>query len=605
MPISYSIQERITRENQARHPRFVLGMPVYAAITTATARTTTSNTEKEKPKVASRYTNQTTKNSKFSSSTNTTNNNRKGLQLKSRRAHVAISYESTSKTITTTTAIKNVTSNIIDLTKTHEENSSNSTAPQRNPVLKDLTNIFGMPSERQKHFESTSSRVDKATPSIPNKNQIVKPNTVLNKDQNVKPKTIHVSEIIGDLVPSKNQNVMPNTIHDSGTSGALSSIDEMKDQKKKKSPFELYRSKKNCLSVTDFAALAWCETQFEFTLADGGRRQTEVMAKGSEIHLTLELEVHEIVEVKLKTREDRWGNRLLNLLTGLFEIQEQGKTRELPMFGFIEQFLVFGVIDEVERRPISNEESVPVQEPPVKRHKREIESLSTYSKTALFLSDTKTRSKPYISQNSTPGNKYQLMLYKRLFDEFMLYGINEERLYKAARIDPDASFSREFGNHVHKTLTALDNPEKMIQNFDDDDKANKGNKIFKKIMMIKEETETDEHPENTIRTLMLHIKNQSTKFTKSSKELELSYRYQGDGKIIGTHKYIYDGVALQKYLKRCGDFWKGLRAATGVEIEEAWKCCACDYVDVCEWRARKAKELEEKSKLLIAKSHNE
>ncbi|CAG8434409.1 1980_t:CDS:2 [Ambispora gerdemannii] len=563
MPTSYSIQERITRENQARHPRFVLGMPVYAATTTA-ARTTTKSIESEKQKEPN-YT-KVTKNSKSSSATT----NGRGLQLKSRRTHVAINYEFTSKP--TTTAAEGTSSIADPTTKIHDENSSNNminsysisaaASPQKNLILKDLTNIVGVSlPEQKKHLESNS---DKVTLSIPNENQSVK----------------------------------PNTIHNSKNSGALNSIDEKKDESKKKSPFELYRSKKNCLSVTDFAALAWCETQFEFTLADGGRRQTEVMAKGSEIHLTLELEIHEIVEIELKTREDRWGDRLLSLLTGLSEIQVQGKTRELPMFGFIEQFLVFGIIDEVEKRPVSSEESGPVQEPLVKRQKLGIESSSAPSKTALFLSDTKTRSKPYVFPNSTPGNKYQLMLYKRLFDEFMLYGINENRLYKTAIIDPDAPFSREFGNHVHKTLASLDNPEKMdkevIQNFDSDDKANKSKKGTKKIMMNKEDATAGEHPENTIRTLMLRVKDQITKFTKSSKELELSYRYQENGKIIGTHKYTYDGIALQKYLKHCGDFWKGLRVATGVEIEEAWKCCVCDYVDVCEWRARKAKELEGK-----------
>jgi len=40
------------------------------------------------------------------------------------------------------------------------------------------------------------------------------------------------------------------------------------------SPFSRYRSYKNFLVVTDIASLAWCEQQFDYSLASGGRAET-------------------------------------------------------------------------------------------------------------------------------------------------------------------------------------------------------------------------------------------------------------------------------------------------------------------------------------------
>ncbi|KAG9300097.1 hypothetical protein G9A89_000837 [Geosiphon pyriformis] len=394
------------------------------------------------------------------------------------------------------------------------------------------------------------------------------------------------------------------------------------------SPFERFRSKKNSLCVTDFAVLSWCEQQVEYYLADGGRKQTEAMAKGSEIHLDLEMEDHEIIEIELITQEDKWGDRFLKTLVALESLLLTGKTREMPIYGFVSQYFVYGIIDDIERREIQLTKSQENSEQKTKRLKLKQEPQKELSKicplnqiftsnlpTTMYtyvLSDTKTRAKPFLpNPQYQSGSKYQLMLYKRMFDEFALRGINEERVYKTIRIDPDVPFSKTFGSYVHTELTKLDARNIFCDNIKDDtlnalmsnengSKTKNGEK--QKLPHDEQSQEDDGHPENTVRTLMQRIKRHFSLFTKSSNELELSYLYQGDKRIIGTTKFTYDAIQLQKYLKRACDFWKGARTPEGVEIEEAWKCRMCDYIDTCEWRAKKAKELAEKHQMLSNKS---
>ncbi|KAI5474434.1 Defects-in-morphology protein 1-like, mitochondrial protein [Pseudohyphozyma bogoriensis] len=80
-----------------------------------------------------------------------------------------------------------------------------------------------------------------------------------------------------------------------------------------------------------------------------------VLDKGRVIHKVIEKEVMgdvEKVEVKVESREEKWALRIVNLLVALVGLIETGRVREVPVFGFIDQFIIFGVIDEIERRDI-------------------------------------------------------------------------------------------------------------------------------------------------------------------------------------------------------------------------------------------------------------
>mmetsp|Transcript_10176 Transcript_10176/g.16406 ORF Transcript_10176/g.16406 Transcript_10176/m.16406 type:complete len:657 (+) Transcript_10176:87-2057(+) len=115
----------------------------------------------------------------------------------------------------------------------------------------------------------------------------------------------------------------------------LDGLDESDFNFLRQTPKERFR-KRRALAVTDFSSQAWCENEFHLQNLYGRRytrEQKKVIDAGKVRHHELELEVHDIVAVNIHTREDFWGNRLANCLTCLNELRNNGRTRELPVFG--------------------------------------------------------------------------------------------------------------------------------------------------------------------------------------------------------------------------------------------------------------------------------
>lgn len=82
-------------------------------------------------------------------------------------------------------------------------------------------------------------------------------------------------------------------------------------------------------------------------------RKEKIQNRGREIHRKLEQEIHTMqVYVHTQTREDDWALRLLRLVVGLRSLLDRGCARELPVFGWVQDRLVVGIIDEIERRPL-------------------------------------------------------------------------------------------------------------------------------------------------------------------------------------------------------------------------------------------------------------
>src|SRR4051812_24857368 len=89
-------------------------------------------------------------------------------------------------------------------------------------------------------------------------------------------------------------------------SDGSSSVINAEEKQEQKSPYARFRNSKT-LYVTDFASLAWCELQQHYTLLAGGKKETQAMKAGSEIHNKLELQDHDIVTISTNTKEDLWG----------------------------------------------------------------------------------------------------------------------------------------------------------------------------------------------------------------------------------------------------------------------------------------------------------
>ncbi|GAA5951786.1 hypothetical protein JCM3765_003118 [Sporobolomyces pararoseus] len=164
----------------------------------------------------------------------------------------------------------------------------------------------------------------------------------------------------------------------------LSEIEVVKRQEENRSLWERYRKHRGwgALSVSDFASPIWCEVQHTYRLASKSWlpplerpatittskglelvvdtkktvKREKVLIKGTQVHSKIEKQVMgDIQQVKVETegKESWWALRILNTIVSLSILIERGKVREVPVVGFVKDHLVFGVIDEIERREIA------------------------------------------------------------------------------------------------------------------------------------------------------------------------------------------------------------------------------------------------------------
>ncbi|GAA6012118.1 hypothetical protein JCM11491_001756 [Sporobolomyces phaffii] len=146
---------------------------------------------------------------------------------------------------------------------------------------------------------------------------------------------------------------------------------------------ERYRKRRGwgALSVSDFASPMWCEVQHTYRLAskswlpalsrpptittsngveipiDQAKtvRRDKILDGGTTVHSRIQKQVMgDVQQVRVETEggESWWALRILNTIVALSVLIEQGRVRELPVVGFVGDHVVFGVIDEVERREI-------------------------------------------------------------------------------------------------------------------------------------------------------------------------------------------------------------------------------------------------------------
>jgi exonuclease V len=123
----------------------------------------------------------------------------------------------------------------------------------------------------------------------------------------------------------------------------------------------------------------------------------QVLEKGKEVHKRLEREIYpEVVTVETRTELDRVGLRILNMLVGLATLESLGKVRELPVMGFVSDYFVLGVIDEIERRPLPGSSSSPPPDPrsTLEHYFSPSKSEPTPRTHGHFIVDSKTRRIP-------------------------------------------------------------------------------------------------------------------------------------------------------------------------------------------------------------------
>lgn len=341
---------------------------------------------------------------------------------------------------------------------------------------------------------------------------------------------------------------------------------EVERQESQRSPYSRFRARRKRLTVSDLVSPAWCEVQFQYELEKGGRkRRTKAMKAGHEMHSTLEKEVHAVVDFAIDADipEERFGLRLLNMISGIAELQRGKLTREFPVFGILDGTLVSGIIDQIKSQcdsDLTNEQ------------KAMAEFLGTSSQfkrnEVLVLSDHKTRvSKTEPSQSQVDQTRLQIMLYARLLKELPSLELQEilaiEEL-SAARPFSDDFLAQSLNMLEHNLdLTAAD----IIEN-------------------------------NSIRGLW-HLLQPRLVGVQDllSPKMSIHYIHQASGESIATKDFDMDQMWMDKHLYSILEWWNGNRDPDGVPIEESFKCRICQFEEGCSWRLNKVREgIERKRK---------
>lgn len=281
----------------------------------------------------------------------------------------------------------------------------------------------------------------------------------------------------------------------------------------------------------------WCEQQFQYSLERGFRRQTPAMAAGTKIHKVLEEQVHTTVPVEITTREDAFGLRLFNMIQGLLSLEQQGVTRELAVFGYLDGVLVQGVIDEITYVDPGATTTAAA-------------AITPLSKTA-FITDTKTRSSTRVpGPSQMRSTALQLMLYHRLLT-----------------LLPAVPFDAVLAHNGLDGATGL--PDRFIAQV-----ACVGG-ISLDVLLAN----------NSLRGLWRIVLRQLEKAVPSVGDtVGVVIRAQSSGEVMARRAWPVDPPALEAHLQDTMKWWRGERPSVGVQIEDAWKCGWCDFQETCVWR---------------------
>ncbi|KAI8459388.1 exonuclease V [Phakopsora pachyrhizi] len=229
----------------------------------------------------------------------------------------------------------------------------------------------------------------------------------------------------------------------------------------RRSLYERFRSKRGILSVSDLISCAWCETQVEYGLLGlrhlkPSKRPTKIISSsgveikvnpeisvtrqkvldgGKSVHAKLEKEVApEKVSIKTITEVDVWGLKFLNSFTNLSILQQTGMMREIWVLGFVGDFLVQGIIDQMD---LTSRADVELNGKP--------STADNSSDYLVLISDSKTTlGKTLPLRSYTQSARYQLMLYKFLYDQLASRSFDLEKFGSHMFLDLDEKFSTAF-----------------------------------------------------------------------------------------------------------------------------------------------------------------
>ncbi|TGJ78149.1 hypothetical protein E0Z10_g10615 [Xylaria hypoxylon] len=358
-----------------------------------------------------------------------------------------------------------------------------------------------------------------------------------------------------------------------------------------RTPLQRFRTfPRRPLTVSDFAAGAWCELQHWYTLTrlPGGRKTTTAaMQGGSRVHQSLEDEVHSAVQVTIASKEEAFALRLWNIIQGMRTLRETGITRELEVWGTVEGEILNGVIDQLSHTTpnasFENELNLPSSNSFTQQS-----SITEYmgpSHKFIYLTDVKTRGSDTLPSGAAirPA-RVQLLLYHRLLSDMAADKVDYSVIFERYGLNGEARFSDGFMAQI----------------------GNLHDEIF-----YDADSEFEEMPPETyspdligyrcisqiIPLLKAELKETFPRGSASISDLlAVEYRHRSDGRFLGHNSFVADTGALDLYMKDNMRWWRGEREPGGVTIEETYKCRWCEFADICQWRKDKEAEYLKKKR---------
>lgn len=260
-----------------------------------------------------------------------------------------------------------------------------------------------------------------------------------------------------------------------------------------------------------------------------------------------------MVEVESVTKEDRIAVQLVSTYAQLATIKAGKIERELSVFcdPFDLGILVRGVIDQLQYSPESGE---------------------------LILMDNKTRrTKCMPGAEQQKGTRLQLMLYKYMLDHMCLGITKPALLYKHLHLDRDTCLTKGPLDYICNCgLSSMFS-----------DEAPNSNGSSSRLTRLKFGALAD--------CILQHIAGLSLPLVGS---LMVHYEHQDSGEILGVVPVEYDEPWMKTEVEKSVEFWAGERAARGVDIEDtSWKCCSCQFKDICVWKLKRELENSPAAKL--------
>ncbi|KAH9451767.1 hypothetical protein Pst134EA_025705 [Puccinia striiformis f. sp. tritici] len=229
-----------------------------------------------------------------------------------------------------------------------------------------------------------------------------------------------------------------------------------------------------------------------------------ILDGGIKVHSKLEKEVAAPkVQVKVKTKVDSWALKVMNTMVSLSLLRSTGMMREIPVWGFIGGFLIQGIVDQIDL---------------VSKSASDLEQVENLCKGySVRISDSKTtQGEKLPPPGYTESARYQLMLYKYLYDQHASGLFDLTRFGRHLEIDMDERMSTTFMKDATPILTNL-----MIE-------------------------ESDSIP-TTLREIFEHYQHLITLIGVSENTLEIVYRKRGTTRPVPS--LLLAGNPLKKIKK--------------------------------------------------------